>query len=257
MPEKIQVVTRKQRTHAFPDQAATVPSHTTHETPPPQVASSGSFSQKPAAPLSRPEQGQEAIYPWQDGDQAITAQIDKVANDNKGSLTKLAEIVPAVEGEQMSLSGGVVVTLNPAWTDDQASNFFAENGIAVKRVAETDFTASACVVSTAPGIPSLTLANTRATKGGVELTSPDRQMYLETLNRDPQYDQSDTREGASEIRLGRRRSTAASATPTSCTRSNSPSSTPPTSFSATLRVEAFAAVSSRLKADYATMGHCG
>ena len=76
-------------------------------------------------------------------------------------------------GELMTLPGGVVVVLDPAWDADETAAFFADNGIAPSRVSELDYLTNGFFVETDPGFASLDLANAMAGQPGVELSSPN------------------------------------------------------------------------------------
>ena len=73
----------------------------------------------------------------------------------------------------MTLPGGVLLALNPAWSKAETDAFFADNDIKLSRVSELGFVANGFFVETDPGFPSLNLANALAGQDGVELSSPN------------------------------------------------------------------------------------
>ena len=76
-------------------------------------------------------------------------------------------------GELMTLPGGVILILDEDWDSDATDGFFARNGISLDRVSELNYLTNGFVIDTAPGFPSLELANALATQNGVELSSPN------------------------------------------------------------------------------------
>ncbi len=76
-------------------------------------------------------------------------------------------------GGLMTLPGGIVLALDPAWDRDAVESFFSGNGIALERASELDFLDNGFFVETEPGFPSLELANTLASQDGVILSSPN------------------------------------------------------------------------------------
>ncbi len=76
-------------------------------------------------------------------------------------------------GELMTLPGGIVLALDPAWDQATVEKFFSRNGIALERASELDFLDNGFFVETEPGFPSLELANTLAVQEGVILSSPN------------------------------------------------------------------------------------
>ena len=145
--------------------------------------------------VSRSAQGAE--YTWQDGRHTRRAhvQIDLVAQAE--GETRSDDIVVRGGGEEhvvrrqprhdeaalpvfrtesgeiLTLPGGVLLALDASWDQARVDQFFLENGITGDRIARQQFAVHGFLVETAPGFPSLELANTLATQDGVLLSSPN------------------------------------------------------------------------------------
>ena len=145
--------------------------------------------------VSRSAQGAE--YTWQDGrhTRRASVQIDLVAQAEEE--TRSDDIVVRGGGEEhvvrrqprhdeaalpvfrtesgeiLTLPGGVLLALDASWDQARVDQFFLENGITGDRIARQQFAVHAFLVETAPGFPSLELANTLATQDGVLLSSPN------------------------------------------------------------------------------------
>ncbi len=78
-------------------------------------------------------------------------------------------------GNLMTLPGGVLLVLEAEWSEAETQAFFARNRIALSRVSALAVTANSFFVKTAPGFPSLDLANTLAGQEGVRISSPNWQ----------------------------------------------------------------------------------
>ena len=76
-------------------------------------------------------------------------------------------------GTLMTLPGGVLLVLDAAWSKAETNSFFARNRIKLNRVSALDIAANSFFVETAPGFPSLDLANTLAAQDGVRISSPN------------------------------------------------------------------------------------
>ena len=76
-------------------------------------------------------------------------------------------------GTLMTLPGGVLLVLDAAWSEAETNAFFARNRIKLNRVSVLDIAANSFFVETAPGFPSLNLANTLAAQDGVHISSPN------------------------------------------------------------------------------------
>ena len=145
--------------------------------------------------VSRSAQGAE--YTWQDGRHTRRArvQIDLVAQAEEE--TRSDDIVVRGGGEEhvvrrqprhdeaalpvfrtesgeiLTLPGGVLLALDASWDQARVDQFFLENGITGDRIARQQFAVHGFLVETAPGFPSLELANTLAAQDGVLLSSPN------------------------------------------------------------------------------------
>ena len=73
----------------------------------------------------------------------------------------------------MTLPGGVLLLLDQDWRETRVNQFFADNSIALADVSELEWIDNGYFIETAPGFPSLTLANALAGQEGVELSSPN------------------------------------------------------------------------------------
>ena len=143
-----------------------------------------------------PVQGQP--YTWEDGDSTHTVylQTDLVVEADSDGLTRDvveaaaggSNVVRSAEaqskggtlpvfrsesGELMTLPGGVLLVLDPKWSESQVNSFFSDNGIKLDRVSELSYAANGFFIETDPGFPSLDLANALAGLDGVEVSSPN------------------------------------------------------------------------------------
>ena len=137
-------------------------------------------------------------YTWQDGDRTMTVklQTDLVVEKDSGGLPR--DVVSAGEGGNnvvrsadgqsksdtlpvfrsesgalMTLPGGVLLVLSAEWGQAETNAFFSNNGIKMDRVSELDYVTNGFFLETAPGFPSLDLANALAVQDGVEVSSPN------------------------------------------------------------------------------------
>ena len=161
------------------------------------VALNGSSARIPAQ--SEPVEGKP--YTWQDGDRTLTVLLQPdlqvadgdiaareeptdtaVTRSSGGAIVKKgvgsedSEVQPVFRSEAghlMTLPGGVLLALDPGWSQEQTDVFFAGNGIELNRVSDLGFVTNGFFVETEPGFPSLTLANTLAGQDGVVLSSPN------------------------------------------------------------------------------------
>ena len=139
--------------------------------------------------------GTQTEYTWQDGDRALTVtlQADLVVDEDAstkgaagaspgGAIVKAADaqgqgtgqpVFKSQSGALMTLPGGVLLVLDPEWTQTEINAFFSSNGIKLDSVTELDFLENGFFVETEAGFPSLDLANSLATKDGVILSSPN------------------------------------------------------------------------------------
>ena len=137
-------------------------------------------------------------YTWQDGDRAMTVklQTDLVVEKDSGGLPRDvvsaseggANVVRSADGQSksdtlpvfrsesgalMTLPGGVLLVLSSEWGQAETNAFFSNNGIKMDRLSELDYVTNGFFVETAPGFPSLDLANALAVQEGVEISSPN------------------------------------------------------------------------------------
>ena len=138
------------------------------------------------------------VYTWKDGDRTLNVVLqDDLAVQDSSSVAPNAEIVAKGSNESivrvesasigdslpvfrsqsggglMTLPGGVLLSLDAEWDQAQVESFFSENGISMSQVSELEFLPNGFLVETAPGFPSLDLANSLAAQEGVEVSSPN------------------------------------------------------------------------------------
>ena len=73
----------------------------------------------------------------------------------------------------MTLPGGVLLALDPAWDHARVDSFLSDNGISRESASELSFIENGYFIETGPGFPSLELANELAGKDGVAISSPN------------------------------------------------------------------------------------
>lgn len=158
--------------------------------------------QVPAATGARSAVGapteQGTVYTWEDGDatQRVVLQDSLVLQDNDSVTSEDEVLVRGVSdsivqrgtdevvdsgpvfrsesgGGLMTLPGGVLVALDPGWTEQQVQEFFAQNGISPESTSALGFIENGFLIETEPGFPSLELANELAAHNGVEISSPN------------------------------------------------------------------------------------
>ena len=156
----------------------------------------------PRTTKSEPPSVSGQPYTWEDGDRTLTVLLQPdltvqqdgeiglqdepddtvVARSSDGNIVKKDKagggsdgqpVFRSEAGELMTLPGGVLLALDPAWSEADTDAFFADNGIKAHRVSELGFVANGFFVETDPGFPSLDLANALAGQDGVELSSPN------------------------------------------------------------------------------------
>ncbi len=138
------------------------------------------------------------VYSWQDGDRTLNVvlQDDLVVEETSkitandivvargatdsivrkqagGSQDALPVFRSQSGGGLMTLPGGVLLSLSSEWDEDQIESFFSQNGISMDLVEPLGFLPNGFLVNTAPGFPSLELANSLAAQDGVEVSSPN------------------------------------------------------------------------------------
>ena len=175
----------------------------------------GSILESSTQPISKSSDsssknaGDGNVYTWQNGDRTmrIVLQNDLAAqskSDNTSQDIVVAErgnysiirkqykhgsaAQPVFKSESggglMTLPGGVMLALDPEWDQAAVDKFLSQvmeaNGIKPDQVSELGFLDNAFFVETAPGFPSLELANSLAGKEGVTVSSPNWWRQLET-----------------------------------------------------------------------------
>ena len=201
------------------------------------TGTSGLTPKTPASPIEtggvsqggpQPQSGPDQKVPkfWRDGDRLVPVEVldppgtgtpgtgaarSSGASDQEQRSVQTLTTDPSdgestgirvsVGGVPVSLPGGVVVTLDSAWSRSETDAFFTANGIEAERVSELGFTPNAFLVETAPGIPGLVLSNSLAVQDGVQLASPDWELELEVEQGPESDDHGDTMETATNLPL--------------------------------------------------------
>ena len=151
---------------------------------------------------SAPVQGSSGqgtlLYTWEDGDRTMrvvlqteqavqetasnTLQDIAGARGSKDSTVKKpdthgVDAQPVFRSESggglMTLTGGVLLALDPEWDQAKVQSFFSRNNISTNRTSELEFLKNVFLVKTEPGFPSLELANALAGQDGVVSSSPN------------------------------------------------------------------------------------
>ena len=141
--------------------------------------------------------GAQTEYTWEDGDRTLTVTLqtdlvikeragealtDVLATTPSGSVTRSANsggrgtglpVFNSPSGALMTLPGGVLLLLDQDWPEARVKRFFADNAISRSDVSELGWIDNGYFIATAPGFPSLTLANALAGQEGVEISSPN------------------------------------------------------------------------------------
>ena len=155
--------------------------------------------------LSSIQADDRTVYTWRDGDRtervvlladlAVQETISNKLEDvvvAEGLKTNIIEKRPVhglgaqpvfrseSGGELMTLPGGVLLSLDPSWTEVQVQDFFSRNNISEGRRSEIGFLPNGFLVETEPGFPSLELANELAEQPSVVFSTPNWQRELET-----------------------------------------------------------------------------
>ena len=110
------------------------------------------------------ERTAERAYTWQDGDRTLTVWLQEDG---------LQPVFRSESGSLMTLPGGVILLLAASWDQTRIDQFFARHDIQQSRVSAQAFADNAFFVATAPGFPSLELANALAGQDGVLIASPN------------------------------------------------------------------------------------
>ena len=140
-------------------------------------------------------------YTWQDGDRTLTvilqndleikaaATKDALANAPGGSVVKSPQtrgvgdsvdsgesplpVFKSQSGSLMTLPGGVLLVLDPDWSETEVNSFFSTNDIKRSDAEALSYIENGYFIQTEPGFPSLELANSLAALEGVLLSSPN------------------------------------------------------------------------------------
>ena len=110
------------------------------------------------------------------GDAVTRSGESESGGKSASSTTAVSESQPVFRsesGELMTLPGGVLLALDPEWSQEESDAFFSGNGIEMSRVSGLGFISNGFFVETEPGFPSLELANALAGQEGVILSSPN------------------------------------------------------------------------------------
>ena len=132
------------------------------------------------------------MYTWQDGDRTLRVRLQtdltvepdgdvRSRGSGDGGVGVRGDsdqngaqpVFRSESGALMTLPGGILLVLDATWSGQEVDSFFARNSIAKSRVSELGFLPNGFFVETAPGFPSLNLANALAGQDGVEISSPN------------------------------------------------------------------------------------
>ena len=141
--------------------------------------------------------GAQTEYTWEDGDRTLTVTLqtdlvieeragealtDVLATTPSGSVVRSASsrgrstglpVFSSPSGALMTLPGGVLLLVDQDWPEARVKRFFADNAISRSDVSELGWIDNGYFIETAPGFPSLRLANALAGQEGVEISSPN------------------------------------------------------------------------------------
>ncbi len=174
--------------------------------PTPQPGQVGAVGPSPTeSGASARSTGGSVLHTWQDGEHTrrvylqtnlvIQNTADNTAEDvvvRAGSRENIVQrtgrhdeqdtlpVFRTESGSLMTLPGGVLLVLDEQWDQRRINTFVATNGIAKGSIETMDFAPNAFFIDTAPGLPSLELANALAAEDGVVISSPNwrRQVVL-------------------------------------------------------------------------------
>ena len=139
-----------------------------------------------------------SVYTWQDGEHTRRVRLVPGFVVQRSAMNRADDVVLADDGVRslvqrqdrhgaaaepvflaesgsglMTLPGGALLALDPAWDEARINRFFSDNNIEWSRVTNQEFADNAFLVETAPGLPSLQLANALAVQAGVLISSPN------------------------------------------------------------------------------------
>ena len=157
--------------------------------------------QSVARAVQQTVRGTQTEYTWEDGDRTLTVTlqtdltiVEHTAEELKDALKNALAATPrgnvvrstnpqarstrlpvftSPSGDLMTLPGGVLLLLDQDWGETEVNRFFADNALSTSDVSALGWIDNGYFIETAPGFPSLTLANTLAGQEGVEISSPN------------------------------------------------------------------------------------
>ena len=165
----------------------------------PVASPPGADTQQSVAAAQQAIPGGQTEYTWEDGDRTLTVtlQTDLVIEERTAEALTLTDVLATApsgsvfrsvnsgerstglpvftssSGDLMTLPGGVLLLLDQDWPEARVKRFFADNAIRRSDVSELGWIDNGYFIETAPGFPSLTLANALAGQEGVEISSPN------------------------------------------------------------------------------------
>lgn len=144
------------------------------------------------------EAGLEArTYTWRDGDRTLKAVLlteseasevlagasagrDPEEGGRQGIVAAVSAaraagqpVFRSSSGRLMMLPGGVLLVVDPKWSEEETAALLAANGVSMSLVTPFDWLPNGYLIETEPGFASLELANALAEFEGVELSSPN------------------------------------------------------------------------------------
>ena len=140
---------------------------------------------------------EQTKYTWEDGDRTLTVilQSDLAIDEGasaKGAMAdapggaivksegsrsegneKSLPVFKSQSGALMTLPGGILLVLDPDWSQAEVNAFFSSNSIKLSKVEALGYIDNGYFIETEPGFPSLDLANSVAAQEGVMVSSPN------------------------------------------------------------------------------------
>ncbi len=138
---------------------------------------------------------EQTKYTWEDGDRTLTVvlQSDLVINEDASTKDAMADapggaivksagaksegkglpVFKSQSGALMTLPGGILLVLDPDWSQAEVNAFFSSNSIKLNKVEALGYIDNGYFIETEPGFPSLELANSVAAQEGVMVSSPN------------------------------------------------------------------------------------